>query len=550
MRGNSRFLLLVPLLAALLLASCAPTPAVVKEVVKETVVVEKEVKVEVTKVVEVEKEVEKEVVVTATPVPPEAKMCDGVTLVAVTQPGPYIAGPLFDHRDAWTELTGGKAEVVEVPYENLYEKIMTSFTTGVHAYDIIVVGATWLPDFVPYLVSLDDYIANPETNPDWEDILPAYREILCKCEGEYYALTLDGDTHTLFYRRHLFTDPKNQANFKAKYGYDLAVPKTMDQLRDVAEFFTGWDWNGDGQPDYGWAQPMARGTQSHWWFWDFVAPFCVMPPGPGGPDQYHGQLYFDPETMKPLVNEPCMLKGLELYKEMAKFGPPGMEAWGVGEIRSGFPSTANIAMTFEWGGIPGMCEDKAIAAPAVIGDCGSAPRPGSMEVWDRENQKWVKLDEPNTAPLLNFGGWVGAITKTSKNQACAYDFLKFLNSPEISFQDVMVGDTGFNVYRYTHVRDLSPWVEAWGTVAEQDAKEYLDAVRADLENPNVIIDLRIPGKPEYVDTVLDLHVCSAIVGEEDPADALQTIYDEWEKITERLGRDSQKEFYRKMMGMD
>jgi multiple sugar transport system substrate-binding protein len=222
--------------------------------VVQTVVVEKE------KVVEkpVEKVVEK--VVTPTPA---AKMCDGVTLVAVTQPGPYIAGPLFDHRDAWTALSGGKVEVVEVPYENLYEKIMTSFTTKVHAYDIIVVGATWLPDFTPYLVPLDDYIANPATNPDWEGILPAYREILAKWEGKYYALTLDGDTHTLFYRRHLFTDPQNQANFKAKYGYDLAVPETMDQLRDVAEFFTGWDWNGDGQPDFGWAQPMARGTQSH-----------------------------------------------------------------------------------------------------------------------------------------------------------------------------------------------------------------------------------------------------------------------------------------------
>ena len=26
-------------------------------------------------------------------------------------------------------------------------------------------------------------------------------------------------------------------NFKAKYGYDLAVPKTYAQLRDIAEFF-------------------------------------------------------------------------------------------------------------------------------------------------------------------------------------------------------------------------------------------------------------------------------------------------------------------------
>jgi multiple sugar transport system substrate-binding protein len=299
-----------------------------------------------------------------------------------------------------------------------------------------------------------------------------------------------------------------------------------------------------------WAQPMARGTQSHWWFWDFVAPFCVLPSGPEGPDQYHGQLYFDPETMEPLVNEPCMLKGLELYKEMAAFGPPGMEAWGVGEIRSAFPGTANIAMTFEWGAFPGMCEDTAMAAPEAVGDCGTASRPGSLEVWDRENQDWLTLDEPNTAPLLNFGGWVGAVTQTSPNLDCAYDFLRFLNSPEISMQDVMVGDSGFNVYRYSHIENVDAWTTAWGDVAETDAEEYLAAVQADLENPNVLIDLRIPGKPEYVDTVLDLHVSSAISGEEDPAAALETIYNEWEKITDRLGRDEQKAVYRTMMGMD
>lgn len=478
-------------------------------------------------------------------VPEEGKKYEGVKLTVVTQPGPYIAGPLIDHSKEWTALTGGEVEVIEVPYEELYSKIMTPFTTGVHAYDMIVVGATWLPDFTPYLVPLDDYIANPDTNPAWDDILPAFREKLATWQGKVYALPVDGDTHTLYYRRHLFTDPENQANFKAKYGYDLQVPKTMDQLRDVAEFFTGWDWSGDGQSDYGWAQPMARGGQAHWWFWNFAAPYSVMP---GQVDKYRGQLYFDPETMEPLVNQPGMLKGLELYKEMAKFGPPGMEAWGVGEIRSAFPSTANIAMTIEWGGIPGLGNDPSFANPAVIGDIGATTRPGATEVWDRENQKWVEVAEPNTAPVLSFGGWVGAVTQTTKNKDAAYDFLKFMNSPEISMQDVVVGDTGYNVYRYSHIKNLQAWLDAG--ISEQDAKEYLAAVQADLENPNVLIDLRIPGKPEYVDTVLDLQVNKAIVGVEDPQVALDAVYAEWEKITERLGRDSQKAFYRAMMGMD
>jgi multiple sugar transport system substrate-binding protein len=123
-----------------------------------------------------------------------------------------------------------------------------------------------------------------------------------------------------------------------------------------------------------------------------------------------------------------------------------------------------------------------------------------------------------------------------------------MNSPEISMQDVMVGDSGYNVYRYSHIKNLQAWINAG--ISEQDAKEYLAAVQADLENPNVLIDLRIPGKPEYVDTVLDLNVNMAIVGEKDPQVVLKTVYDEWEKITERLGRDSQKSMYRTMMNMD
>ena len=42
----------------------------------------------------------------------------------------------------------------------------------------------------------------------------------------------------LAYRKDLFEDPDEMAAFKAKYGYDLAVPKTWAELLDIAKFFT------------------------------------------------------------------------------------------------------------------------------------------------------------------------------------------------------------------------------------------------------------------------------------------------------------------------
>ena len=39
------------------------------------------------------------------------------------------------------------------------------------------------------------------------------------------------------YRKDWFEDPKEKAAFKKKYNYDLGVPQTWAQMRDIAEFF-------------------------------------------------------------------------------------------------------------------------------------------------------------------------------------------------------------------------------------------------------------------------------------------------------------------------
>ena len=56
-------------------------------------------------------------------------------------------------------------------------------------------------------------------------------------------MPLEGDANGWAYRKDWFEDPTEMANFKAKYGYDLAVPKDFKQLRDIAEFFTRPDEN-------------------------------------------------------------------------------------------------------------------------------------------------------------------------------------------------------------------------------------------------------------------------------------------------------------------
>ena len=46
------------------------------------------------------------------------------------------------------------------------------------------------------------------------------------------------DVKLVYYRTDLFGDPKEQRDFKEKFGYDLEPPKTWQQLKDIAKFFT------------------------------------------------------------------------------------------------------------------------------------------------------------------------------------------------------------------------------------------------------------------------------------------------------------------------
>ena len=71
-------------------------------------------------------------------------------------------------------------------------------------------------------------------------------------EGKVYALPYDGDIHYYSFRKDLFAGPDINSRFKDAYGYDLSPEdgaETWEQWRNNCEFFTGWDWNGNGEDE-------------------------------------------------------------------------------------------------------------------------------------------------------------------------------------------------------------------------------------------------------------------------------------------------------------
>jgi len=85
---------------------------------------------------------------------------------------------------------------------------------------------------------MDDYIKENAEAVQYEDIAPILADMTTQYKGHIYGLPYYTYTAGYFYRADLFEDPTEQAAFKEKYGYDLAVPTTWQQHRDIAEFFT------------------------------------------------------------------------------------------------------------------------------------------------------------------------------------------------------------------------------------------------------------------------------------------------------------------------
>ncbi len=463
--------------------------------------------------------------------------CTGVNLVVGTQVGPQIASPVQNFWQEWGAKTGGTVEVQEFPFGDLFEKIRTGFVSGASPFDIIIYASDWAGD----IMGAGYVLEVPETVQDqigYGYLIPTYRDRILSWGGTVYAMPYDGDAHQVYYRRDVLTDPKWQSEFMAMYGYDLpAPPNSWKEYYDVAEFFNGKEV--DGQTIYGAGTAFKRHAQSYWTFLGVAAAFAKAPDDPA--------YFFDPDTMEPRINNPGFVKALELYTSLAKVGPPDVVNWDVGDIRGNFPA-GKLVLAIDWGDVGPLAAD--VNSSVVVGKWGSSLEPGTDMYWDSQKGVWVDAAATtgnlNVAPFHAFGGWVQSVAKTTKSPECAFDFAAFMGSQNMSQLLVTYPGSGVNPHFFSDLNNLEPWLKIGMT--EQEATEYLNAVRDIIGHPNAVIDLRITGAAEYFDA-LDTQLARAVVGEVSAQEALDEVAKQWNAITDRLGRDQQKTLFRQMLGL-
>jgi multiple sugar transport system substrate-binding protein len=442
------------------------------------------------------------------------------------------------HAPRWEEETGAHVNVTKVRIDTLHQEIFADLQ-GPGQYDAYQTAAWFYGDYFasgqPAIVEITPFLKDPKY-PYWDpdQFLPAMRR-LYTWQGKLYGVLFDADAQILYYRKDVLGNASHQEKFKSKLGYDLPnPPKTMKEMHDVASFFTGWDWNGDGKDDWGISLHAKVNEQGFFHFLTLAAPYVVSP--------NNKYFYFNPDDMKPLINSEGHLRALEDYVKFLANGPREQIGWTLEQGWDVFLS-GHAVMEPTWGDLPTLAQDRARSS--VQGRVGATIIPGITEAFNPLNNQWEPYSL-NTVGNTNGGSWHCVISQRSKQKEAAYDFLAFMANKRNAFFNVTNGWTGVQPamkYEYFSPEGTGK-VEEWENQGwdKDDAVAYLNAYYANLVLPAQQIYLRIPGAAEYWHE-LDVRVSAVLSGAVKPKEALDDIYQAWEQITDRCGRESQKKLY-------
>jgi multiple sugar transport system substrate-binding protein len=378
------------------------------------------------------------------------------------------------------QATGIDVNLEVVNYAEMHTKLVPQLVAPTGSYSAIVVDFYWVGEFTKagWLQPLDERIK--ADNVDTSVYVPKLMDLVGKVDGTTYMLPFYNYAMGLLYRKDLLEDEKNKADFKAKYGFDLAAPKTWEEYLKQVEFFTKDGINGvvnQGlRPD-----PIAM----EWSNYLFAN---------GG--EYHD------DNWKPTLNTEAGVKAIDQYAtNVNKYGPVGSASFSFDEafnVMAQGKAYSYITYNFFRAGIDDPSKS------AVVGKVEIMPVPGM---------------EAGKGASLN-GAWGWAIPKSSPNPDAAWKFLKWVESAEIAKKRALQGGspTRTDVFDDADVNAKYPYAKA--------LKEML------LTSHNFPVFTYTPQLVEVLGRELSL----AVAGEKKAPDALAAIEAEMAELAKKDGK--------------
>ena len=220
--------------------------------------------------------------------------------------------------------------------------------------------------------------------------------------------------------------------------------------------------------------------------------------------------------MKPLINGPAGVRALEEMVKTIQYYPPGVLLFESEEPKT-MLIKGEVPFLFSW-----TSTGKRVGNPkesVIVGKAGFGIVPGA-EIDGKI------VHRPDLTP-----GRSMAVSKYSQKKEATMKVLELISDPEQSLKIVMDPKTIMDPWRVSHFKSEKFRKSFPG------ADEYLDAILATLPARGAGPDH--PGR-RRVQRKLSFEITEALAKRKSPKEALDSAAAEWDKITERRGRDKQK----------
>ena len=165
----------------------------------------------------------------------------GITLRGVTEsttPSQSIA----DIIKGFEKLTGINVEYTLTSWDEMYTKEVSDMVAGAGIYDFVYmeqdivysyIQKGWMTDITKFMETHPELVYPDLNLDDFVSFINYFKDK----DGHLFGLPMESFLKTYCYRKDLFADPKIQAAFKDKYGWDLRPAKTWEEYKQIAKFF-------------------------------------------------------------------------------------------------------------------------------------------------------------------------------------------------------------------------------------------------------------------------------------------------------------------------
>ncbi len=402
------------------------------------------------------------------------------------------ANALIELSKDFEQQSGHTMRFEFVPWTNFADRMLNELNSGGQLCDLMIGDSQWigggaenghyvkLNDFFDAnSISMGDFIAATVTGySEWPKNTP-----------NYWALPAFGDVVGWTYRKDWFERPELQAEFKAKHGRALDVPATLEELKDIGQFFQGR--NIDGTTVYGAAIYTERGSEG-------------ITMGVTNALYNYGFQYESPNKpydLEGFVNSEGAVAGLEFYKDLYNTAtPPGSSNWYMGENIDAYRS-GQVAMQMNFAFIwPGVEADEKVGG----GRSGYFPNPAGP-----------------AGQFAQLGGQGISVVSYSTKQDAALQYIKWFAQPQVQAKWWELGG-------YSALRSV---VEDPGFASSQPyAQTFLDSMA-------IVKDFW--AEPAYADLLLTMQNRMhnfVVAGQGTAKEALDGLVRDWTDIFEDEGK--------------